>query len=65
MNKGLREQRINKIAKRLTAGDNVANVQGQYRGFTGEIDWRGTNGKVKGAFFVIMPRGIIWKMGRG
>lgn len=42
---------LNKIAKELIAGGEVANQEGKYKNFTGTIDWFGTKGKVKNATF--------------
>ena len=51
---------LNKIAKELVAGENVANQQGKYKNFTGTIDWQGTKGQVRNATFSLDKYGIYW-----
>ena len=53
---------LNKIAKELVAGENVANQEGKYKNFTGTIDWEGSKGKVKNATFELSS-GIWWQNG--
>ena len=59
---------LNKIARELVAGGQVANQPGEYKHFTGTIDWRSARGQVKGqvknATFILYKNGeIIWKDG--
>ena len=41
----------------------VANQKGEYKNFTGEIDWRGTKGTVKNATFDLTSTGVYWYKG--
>ena len=56
-------RQLNKIAKELIAG-NVANQPGEYKNFTGTIDWQGSKAQVKHATFKLTSVfGISWKNG--
>lgn len=57
-------RQLNKIAKELIAGGQVANQPGKYENFTGTIDWLGTKAQVKHATFELIPVLVInWKNG--
>lgn len=55
---------LNKIARELVAGT-VANKQGKYVNFTGEIDWQNTKGYAINATFELKKSGLIWMDGTG
>jgi len=52
-----------RIAKELVSA-NVANAEGKYENFTGQIKWSGSSGKVQNATFELNEDdGILWKNG--
>lgn len=54
---------LKRVAKGLVSSKGVANTAGEYENFTGVIDWKGSNGRVKNATFELTNRGIIWYNG--
>ena len=54
---------LNRIAKGLVSSGEVANTEGEYKKFTGNIKWRGSQGKVRNATFKLVRDGIIWEDG--
>lgn len=67
MNKNVKiAKELIKLAKSLVATQNIANQEGEYKNFTGKIDWKGINGKVINATFKLvtgMNYDIIWERG--
>lgn len=52
-----------KLARILIARYNIANKDGQYKNFTGQIDWNEINGEVKNAHFILKDGQIHWISG--
>ena len=58
-----------KIAKSLIAEQNIANQQGEYKNFTGQIDFGDTKGTVSNATFILKEvigfpwKQVVWKDG--
>ena len=55
---------LKRIAKGLVSSPReVANTAGEYKKFTGTIEWKGSNARVRNATFELSRNGIVWQDG--